>query len=162
MGNSQRGFYGLEPAGGVPLGADEVIAAFCDNTAQGGFFVVEQIGSIEGVREIDVLGGERGAGFTDFEVIHFPGGRNHDDGPTVFVGAQGDVHETLEHERTVAVLPESFGGQLAQDEAEKLAGDIGAAGHFREEESPELDAELKAERFSSHRVPGIDWDIRGR
>jgi hypothetical protein len=46
-GSLQSFFDRFETIGGVAFGADEVVAAFFDDDAQGGFFVVERIGGIE-------------------------------------------------------------------------------------------------------------------
>ena len=52
------------------------------------------------------------------------------------------VAEALGHERSVTVQGEPRGGQFVQAQTEALAGEIGAAGLFEDEETAELDDEL--------------------
>ncbi len=77
----------FEAFSSVFLGADEVIAAFVNDNAQGWLFVVERIGGDECVLEVNRRMGEQGAGFTDFAVFFFAGGGDHGDWPSVFVAA---------------------------------------------------------------------------
>ena len=64
----------------------------------------------------------------------------------------GGVVETFGEQRTVAVFFLPGVCKSAQGEAEALAGEVGAAGTFRNDEAAELHDELEAVS-ASHRIP---------
>lgn len=82
----------LQSPGGIFLGANEVVAAFLHDDLNGVVFVVQRVGSDQGVGELHPIIGEQGECLRDFAVFFFARGWSHGHWPSILMPAKCDDH----------------------------------------------------------------------